>query len=177
MSDTITVSVLPVMDQSLDPIYTLNYGENINVNLNTMFDYQWHPTNYLSCQSCPSPTITPDENITYFVSYYDTNNCFIQDTIQFQVIFPLYIPNSFTPNGDFKNDFFRAESHLISDFEMFIFNRWGNQVFHTNNIHEGWDGTLNNENQQIDVYIYKIIYKKVYTDKYYERTGVVTLLR
>ena len=34
MSDTITVSVLPVMDQSLDPVYTLNYGENINVNLN-----------------------------------------------------------------------------------------------------------------------------------------------
>jgi len=177
VSDTITVSVLPVMDQSLDPIYTVNYGENINVNLNTMFDYQWHPTNYLSCQSCPSPTITPDEDITYFVSYYDTNNCFIQDTIQLQVIFPLYIPNSFTPNGDFKNDFFRAESHLISDFEMFIFNRWGSQIFHTNNIYEGWDGTLNNEDQQIDVYIYKIIYKKVYSDKNYERTGIVTLLR
>jgi gliding motility-associated-like protein len=177
VSDTITVSVLPVMDQSLDTIYTVNYGENINVNLNTMFDYQWHPTNYLSCQSCPSPTITPDEDITYFVSYYDTNNCFIQDTIQLQVIFPLYIPNSFTPNGDFKNDFFRAESHLISDFEMFIFNRWGSQIFHTNNIYEGWDGTLNNEDQQIDVYIYKIIYKKVYSDKNYERTGIVTLLR
>ena len=177
MNDTIEVSVYPTEDQPIDPTYTVDWGETVSMSLSPEFSYTWSPTNYLSCVNCPSVTVEPEEDITYKIQYIDTNGCFVVDSVIVNVIFPLFIPNSFTPNYDFKNDLFKAESHLIDDFEMHIYNRWGSKIFESNDINIGWDGTLNGVPQQIDVYVYKIIYTKVHSDKYYEKTGTVTLLR
>lgn len=66
----------------------------------------------------------------------------------------LYAPNVFTRNGDGMNDVFLVKGIFISDFKLQIYNRWGQKVFETTNMYEGWDGTHNGENCTSDVYVY-----------------------
>jgi gliding motility-associated-like protein len=70
----------------------------------------------------------------------------------------LYIPDAFTPNGDGLNDVFTAKGRYIKAFDMYIFDRWGMQLYHTNSIDEGWNGTVNGGSTiaQEDTYVYLI---------------------
>ena len=70
----------------------------------------------------------------------------------------VFIPNGFTPDGNGLNDVFKPVLNYITDYEMFIYNRWGELIFKTNDINIGWDGTYMNNECQIDVYVYKIRY-------------------
>ncbi len=177
LEDTINVTVFETEEQPINPTYTLDFGENIELNLLPDYTYSWNPVSYISCNTCSSIGIEAQEDMTYRFEYMDSKGCFIKDSVIINVIFPLWIPNSFTPNYDYKNEQFKAKSHAIDEFTMYIFNRWGEVVFKTHDINSGWDGTINGKPQQIDVYVYKIIYKKVHSDKYYEKTGTVTLAR
>lgn len=92
--------------------------------------------------------------------------------------FAFYVPNAFTPNEDGINDTFTGTGMFIKNFEMMIFDRWGNLMFSTDNINKPWDGRKNNGNEiaQQDVYVYSIklsdFKKRNYTYK-----GIVTLVR
>lgn len=80
----------------------------------------------------------------------------------------LFVPNAFTPNGDHLNEVFLAKGNGINSFDMKIFDRWGNLIFRTDDMNEGWDGKIQggnytlkgdgNEVSQEDVYIWKIDY-------------------
>ncbi len=83
----------------------------------------------------------------------DTVNVFFQNcTIVF--------PTAFSPNGDGHNDFFRAitNSDAFTSFSMSIFNRWGNRVFFTTRITDGWDGKYKGVQQDPDVFYYMVSY-------------------
>ncbi len=87
-----------------------------------------------------------------------------------------YVPNAFTPNADNTNDKFLISYTGISTFLIQIYNRWGQLVYESNNIDDGWDGTFNQNSCQSDVYVYTIIF----TDSNGEdgkQSGNVTLLR
>lgn len=75
-------------------------------------------------------------------------------------IFSLYIPNSFTPsNFDGLNDIFLVKGleDGIQDFQMYIYNRWGDQVFYSDDIHDGWNGlSLNQDLLPVGTYEYII---------------------
>jgi gliding motility-associated-like protein len=92
--------------------------------------------------------------------------------------FMFYIPNAFTPNGDNINDTFIAKGMFIKDYEMSIFDRWGNLIFYSDNINKPWDGKANQgENvAQQDVYVYLIIVTDFKKRKHNYR-GIVTLVR
>lgn len=69
-----------------------------------------------------------------------------------------YIPNTFTPNGDGLNDVF-APNGIGNDFENFellVFDRWGDLIYKTNDPKKGWDGTVNQTIAQIDTYVWKV---------------------
>lgn len=67
----------------------------------------------------------------------------------------LYFPNAFTPDGDGVNDFWGPVGHYIEQFEMTIFDRWGNEVYHTDNMDKWWDGSINGSSTtKTDVYVY-----------------------
>ncbi len=176
-NDTINIDVFSTEEQPINPSYTIDFGESLNLNLLPGYAYSWNPGNYMSCNTCSDVSLEAQEDMTYTFEYMDSKGCLIKDSVVVNVIFPLWIPNSFTPNRDFKNEVFKAESHAVSEFTMYIFNRWGEVVFKSNDINSGWDGTIDGEPQQIDVYVYKIVYKKVHSDKHYEKTGTVTLMR
>ena len=91
-----------------------------------------------------------------------------------------YVPNSFTLNDDGKNEFFKAYGTHILEFRMWIFNRWGEKIFESNDLNIGWNGRVNNNAQllpvQQDVYVCRIIYKDMrLKDHYYY--GTVTVVK
>lgn len=100
--------------------------------------------------------------------------------------FAFYIPNTFTPNEDGKNDFFFAKGIGITEFELWIFDRWGNMIFYckTNDSPEKfpclWDGIVKGGSSakpvQEDVYVWKIRFRNIFK-KEYNLTGNVNVVR
>jgi gliding motility-associated-like protein len=90
--------------------------------------------------------------------------------------FAFYIPNSFTPNGDGRNDAFSGEGIYFSDYEMWIFDRWDNLIYHTTDITKKWNGTHGNAILEEGVYVYKIMVTES-PGIPHQYTGTVTLVR
>ncbi|MCW3077231.1 MAG: hypothetical protein JWO32_1840 [Bacteroidetes bacterium] len=93
--------------------------------------------------------------------------------------FGIYVPNAFTPNGDGVNDYFSAKGYGITKFKMQIFDRWGESIFVSDDIHNPWYGTYQGRSDKIcqdDVYIWKISVFGI-NGKHKEMTGHVTLLK
>jgi len=92
--------------------------------------------------------------------------------------YTIYIPNAFSPNNDGKNDFFTVYGGGIQKLDMFIYNRWGERMFHSDNINRSWNGSseLNNSSCKEDVYVYLVKVTDMYGKKH-ELSGSVTLVR
>jgi len=88
----------------------------------------------------------------------------------------LYIPNAFSPNEDNHNNTFRAYGENIEEFQMWIFNRWGQEIFYTAVMENGWDGTYKGKQVENDVYVYRIIYRDIEGTEG-NPSGSVTLFR
>jgi gliding motility-associated-like protein len=89
-----------------------------------------------------------------------------------------YVPGAFTPNGDGKNDVFKPKwSCLYSNYELRIFNRYGQVVFESKDPDEGWDGNLANKAQPVGGYVWIMHYQDRLTGKAYEQKGEVILIR
>jgi gliding motility-associated-like protein len=101
-----------------------------------------------------------------------------QQTVSIEPDFLFYIPNSFTPNDDGVNDTFTGKGIFINEYEMSIFDRWGNLIYKTDSIDKPWDGKANkgNELSQKDVYVYVIKVTDFKLMKHNYR-GTVTLIR
>ncbi|MFK7775091.1 MAG: gliding motility-associated C-terminal domain-containing protein [Saprospiraceae bacterium] len=112
-------------------------------------------------------------------------NCTTYDSIEVDFINCedcFLVPNVFTPDGDNLNDEFKPIlecENLIEKYSLQIYNRWGNNVFETSNLMEGWDGKFNNNPSPSDVFVWKIFYTVNFDGQVLERTisGDVTLIR
>lgn len=114
----------------------------------------------------------------YIVKVISEEGCESTDTINIvQECDPqLWIPNVFTPFDDNAvNNTFKPVAHDVAQFEMRIYNRWGELLFITNDINKGWDGTFQSQQCPLDAYLWTIYYTGYHTTKYLY--GAVTLLR
>jgi gliding motility-associated-like protein len=91
----------------------------------------------------------------------------------------IYIPNSFTPNGDGKNDVFYPVDRGIEakDYNFYVFNRWGQLIYEAHQPSKGWDGLHNNKNVKTGVYVWKISYYSNVTNQTVEKMGHVNVLK
>jgi gliding motility-associated-like protein len=169
-----SISRIPLGDTS---IYL---GENIQLSVTTddeTVSYSWIPANNINCTNCPNPIVNPTDSTTYIVT--TTDGCsiitarFLIDVI---VDFYLEFPTAFSPNGDGQNDIFKYEEDKIAEVDFRIFNRWGNLVFSSNSIDEGWDGMQNGKLQNIDTYTYFIKAKTIHGYEF-EKKGTFLLIR
>lgn len=108
------------------------------------------------------------------------NGCEVTDSITVTDDCYVHIPNVFTPNGDGVNDFFFPRQLLakgLTNFNMAIYNRWGQTVFETTSLSgAGWDGRLNGIEQPEGVYVYTL--EAEFRDGQHEsHKGNVTLMR
>lgn len=92
----------------------------------------------------------------------------------------IYIPNAFTPNNDGLNDTFGAIGEGITEFNIQIYNRWGELIFESNDMKTQWDGNYHNEIAPMGVYVYKISAKGPNndgkSDNLISKTGDLTLV-
>ncbi|MBX7094205.1 MAG: gliding motility-associated C-terminal domain-containing protein, partial [Flavobacteriales bacterium] len=72
----------------------------------------------------------------------------------------IFAPNAFSPNGDGKNEMWKPQVFDVTNYELIIYDRWGQPIFVTTNTQDGWDGTRNNGRWcPQDVYVYQITYR------------------
>ena len=160
--------VLAVIVEDIDKIIwdtTIIIGDITPLPIDNQYgtvDFTWNPTIGLSCLQCPKPKIQPLKDIEYNVFMKDNKNCNFSNTGYFKIIVKpvthIKLPTTFTPNGDGVNDIIYVKGWGIKTLESFeIYNRWGELIFKTNNLDEGWDGYYKGELQNNDVYAFKVI--------------------
>ncbi|MFI5195954.1 MAG: gliding motility-associated C-terminal domain-containing protein [Chitinophagales bacterium] len=129
--------------------------------------FAWAPANStLSCDTCDNPVATPTtSSITYTVTAVSNFGCIADTTVTIKLFCDntqIFIPNTFTPNGDGVNDRFYISGKGISVITRFaIYNRWGQLLFEAHNINindagAGWDGTYKGYVLEPDVFIYEV---------------------
>jgi gliding motility-associated-like protein len=122
---------------------TITSGQSTQLNGTGGFYYSWSPAASLSCSNCANPIATPSVTTTYTLTVTDTLGCTFTDTVTVFVDIlcgEVFVPNAFSPNGDGQNDLLYVRGACIQTMDFYIFNRWGEQVFHTNDMSVGWDG-------------------------------------
>jgi len=189
-SDTASITVYPMPTANfnfdpqpttiLDPViyfHNQTVGAFITTNSWTFGD----PLHGTSAVVNPSHTYLDPGS--YPVQLVATSNYGCKDSITKIVVigedYFIYVPNAFSPNFDGINDLFFAKGEGIKDFKLYIFDRWGNQLFYSEDIYKGWDGRYQAKGNDIvleDVYVWKIELKN-YKGEPKMLKGIVSLIK
>jgi gliding motility-associated-like protein len=149
-TDSLPVTVHPLPVIGLGDTILLYSGSTINLHAGGgNMEYTW------STGSGDSiiPVSTQGD---YSVKVKDHHCCLNTDSV-FVKVFQYFLPNAFTPNGDGRNDIFRIIGlYRNIRFNMNIYNRWGQLLFHSENMDDGWDGTYKNAFCPPDTYMWVI---------------------
>ncbi|TXC76226.1 T9SS type B sorting domain-containing protein [Luteibaculum oceani] len=187
----IFVKPSPIANASSDKISTSLLDPKIQFfNLSSGYtSFIWDLPNGNSSQE-NNPVVTFADTGNYIVNLGVLNQfgCFdeFQITVRVNPYVSFKVPTAFTPNtqggnggyynkNDLNNDVFHPTADFVNNFNMKIFNRWGELVFESNDIHRGWDGYYKGKLSQQDVYIWKITAGFV-TGEVIEESGNVTLI-
>lgn len=167
--DTAYVQVIvnPAPHVNAGPDQTIIAGNTAQLNATgqSIVQYAWQPAESLSCDNCQDPEATPKNTTIYTVTAYTDKGCVDSDQVKIYVICQqsqVYIPNTFTPNGDGQNDHFYPRGRGIRTIKSFrIYDRWGEVIFERTNIdvndmNQGWDGSFKGAALSPDVYVYTI---------------------
>ena len=129
-----------------------------------------------------NPVHTYGETGIYPVTLIVTNAQGCKDTVTHDItindIFTFYAPNAFTPNGNGTNDIFlpKGTGWNPDTFNMWIFDRWGNIIYHTTEMYQGWNGAVKNTDVQNDVYVWKVSLSDI-RGKQHNYLGSVTVVK
>lgn len=161
----VTVEVNPIPDLTLDPASaSIESGESVQISTTSDgTSFNWTPDDgSLDDATSGEPVASPTETTTYTVTTTDANGCENTASITVTVtedelcsLTTLYVPNAFSPNADGQNDILFVR--LMEDYDRLdfrIYNRWGELVFETNDINNGWDGTYEGEKQTTGAFAY-----------------------
>jgi len=99
-----------------------------------------------------------------------------QKYINIKPMYAIWIPNAFTPDGDFTNDFFFIDGYGIKELQVQIFDRWGLKLYDEIGVDQSWDGTYKGNLVPTDVYVYKVRAKDIF-DEWHDYIGKVTVIK
>jgi gliding motility-associated-like protein len=173
-------------DYQIDNIETNAYFWNTSIGASSYYWYYGDGSTYDTTFNAYHEFINgSDFNITNYqvtlcaVSEYgciDSVSHFITMTPELII----YVPNTFTPDGDKLNNTFLpilTAGYNVDGYDFMIFNRWGELIFESKTVGEGWDGSYRGKKCQDGVYTWKLNVRKSYTDEIKEYVGHVSLLR
>ncbi len=162
------VKVYPIPTVSAGANKTINVGQTITLTPTMSADVtnvKWTPTTWLVSSSTPSITVKPNLETQYKVTVENQGGCTASSLVNIYVLCDganVFIPNTFSPNGDGSNDvFYPRGTGLFTIKQARVFNRWGEEVFarysfKANDASFGWDGTFKGQKMATDVYVYMI---------------------
>ncbi|MDA3818923.1 MAG: PKD domain-containing protein [Candidatus Delongbacteria bacterium] len=162
--DTVNVTIqYPVVSALGSTQDTIIIGESVSNYVETdqpSVEIEWSPDTDISCVYCENPTFYPRENRTYMVVVTDSLGCFTEEynyDIVVDVRYTLDVPKAFTPEGNAINRVVYVKGMGIKDLKEFsIYNRWGEKLFQTDDIEQGWDGYYKGKLQPVDTYVYYV---------------------
>lgn len=187
MSNTLSYPIVvyphPEAEFTISPSETSIYEPNIQLNDEsagaTMWDWDFGDNETSILQE---PYHTYPDTGTYYVTQIAINQYGCRDTTSHPVRIngetTTFIPNAFTPNGNGLNDVFAPQMYGVTEYKMLIFDRWGLQIFMTDDMNIGWNGRVNGTGAEVqqDVYVYKI-YTKDLMHNDHKYIGSVTVVR
>jgi gliding motility-associated-like protein len=184
LTDSLFVNV-PVVDK---PEIEITKSNNINcfiaqssLDAGSGIRYLWRPSIGLSDSTSRSPVATPTASTTYYAFVTMANGCVVLDSITVDVNKTgdgsgFLVPTAFTPNNDGKNDCFGVKQWgTVTDFSLNLYNRWGELIFHGDNVSQCWNGLYKGTLQPAAVYVYWIKAKTLCGDVF--RKGTFVLMR
>jgi len=166
-----------------------NSGETSQLSTvnNPDYIYYWDPEFTLTDPTIYNPVASPEETTTYTVIVEGEAGCQAEAEVTVYVLTPdcaepvIFVPSSFSPNGDGKNDILfvygnNQANYFFDEFYFTIYDRWGQMLFESTDPDQGWDGTFKGELLPPDVYGY-YLRVKCYNGQEFFKKGNVTLLR
>jgi gliding motility-associated-like protein len=166
----IVLSPFPAVDLGKDTFFCGRFEYELDAG-NPGSTYSWTP----SLETGQTAVLTEyGEHTVLVTNEYgceSTDRIFIENTCDTR----FYLPNAFTPDGDLHNPIFTPVIKDILQIDFAIYNRWGEKMFHTTTVGEGWDGTFKGEPCPQGVYLYVITYQGARLKEHIR--GDVTLLR
>ena len=157
---TINVIVKPIVNAGEDR--TIIGGRPVQLTgtvSGNVAGYFWSPNTSISNINVLNPVVNPDADIDYTLTAIAANNCgVVTDIISISVFTGLYIPNTFTPNGDGKNDVWNIPAlAAFPKAQLIVFDRYGEKIFETTGLQAGgWDGRYKGKNLIAGTYVYLI---------------------
>lgn len=137
------------------------------------FEYNWNTDE-------TTPAIEVSENGVYQV-IITSDNCFAQKTFTVEGLEysgGVFVPNAFTPNDDYINQTFFIEAEIITKYKLEIYNKWGENIYVSEEIKEGWNGIYKNQLVKNDTYIYILTYEEVCDQgTVKQKKGIINLIR
>ena len=164
-SATLYVFPAPLADFTMTPPHSAPVSSPVAFNdHSTGADYWlWNFGDIINSGSAEQePSFTYTELGSYTITLIVSTHEGCSDTVSHTMIidpdFSIYIPNTFTPDSDGLNDSFAPKGLEFESFEMEIYNRWGEKIYHTTDIDKPWDGRKEGRSEisKPDVYEYKI---------------------
>jgi gliding motility-associated-like protein len=172
-SDTVNIEYTTLSSINLGDDTSLCLGDQI------VFDVSQQGASYIWNDNSVLPKKHVSEAGTYWVEV-TKDNCSATDTINITTILcqpEIEMPNAISPNGDGYNESFRPISiEGVAHANMIIYNRWGKKIFETNNVEEGWPGTIKGKQCAEGTYFWLLILKDK-TGKEYKQSGSLTVIR
>jgi gliding motility-associated-like protein len=186
VSDTFTVTVVPPIrvNPGNDTLVVLDQPLHFRATSSDPYDdeYQWSPSTDLSNPDIADPIGlygTDLNSITYLVKATDTFGCYGTASVSVTIAHTLpdiFVPNAFTPGAN-SNNLFRPICLGISSLEYFrVYNRWGQLLFSTSQIGQGWDGRIQGKIQESSAYMW-ILKGADYTGRTILKKGTMMLIR
>ncbi len=172
-STSILISVIPTQYVNLGPDRNICEGDEVILNASSLTG------SFLWSDGSTSSSIIVSVAGLYWLTV-NNSGCLASDTVVLDPCNEIWVPTGFSPNGDGKNDFFKSEHTGIETLSMYIFDRWGENIFTTYKIGEGWDGLYQGKEVQQGVYFWVIKYfEKIGSSALKEKEihGTVTLFR
>ncbi|MES2591258.1 MAG: PKD domain-containing protein [Bacteroidota bacterium] len=163
---------------------TIGEGEStiIHAITDTTIAILWSPAATLNNPSSYNPVASPTSTTTYTVTIVDSAGCPKTASVTVYVVSmkcnpaDIFVPNTFTPNGDGNNDLLFVRGNEIRSLYFAVYNRWGELVFETTDMKKGWDGMYKGLKADPAVFGW-YIKAKCFNEGELKKKGNVTLIR
>lgn len=156
---TVIVNVIQLPTANAGPDKAIMEGQSIQLSgsiTGTGNSFSWSPVTNINDIHILQPVVNPSTDTHYILNVVSNFGCgTATDTMLVKVYKNIFIPNAFSPNGDRTNDTWNIPAlEAYTTFEVAVFSRWGQLVFHLKNSLKPWDGTFKGKPLPIGAYTY-----------------------
>lgn len=183
VKDSVMIKVIPRVRAFAGNDTNVVAGQPLQLIATGGTTYSWSPDMGITGRTLANPLVSLGEgvdSIIYTVRAYTQEGCYGDDDIKVRVFSTqpeIFVPSGFTPNADGKNDVLKPILAGMKKLDYFrIYNRWGQLLYSTSEIGQGWDGNFGGVKQASGTYVY-VAQAVNYKDQVVERKGTIVLIR